>query len=84
VSRLERTDARFELDYLDAGLKRLGKTIFFRVVESAAIGFCESYQPTVAVTARIGLTVFFPHRLQGQMPMLLELLMDSSPVGFWS
>jgi hypothetical protein len=32
----------------------------------------------------MGLTVFFPHRLQGQMPMLLELLMDSSPVGFWS
>ncbi len=84
MSRLERTDACFEPDYLDAGLKKLGKSLLFRVVEIAAIGFCESYQPTVAVTARIGLTVFSPHQLQGQMPMLLELLMDSSFVGFWS
>jgi hypothetical protein len=37
-------------------------------------------KPTVAIPVRIRLPVFFPYQLQGQMAMLLQLLMNHFPV----
>jgi hypothetical protein len=37
-------------------------------------------KPTVAITFGMDLPVFFPHQLQGQMAMLLQLLMNGFPV----
>ncbi len=37
-------------------------------------------KPTVAIPSRIRLPVFFPHQLQGQMTMLLQLLMNGIPI----
>jgi hypothetical protein len=37
-------------------------------------------KPTVAVSLGMDLPIFFPHQLQSQMAMLLQLLMDSIPV----
>ena len=37
-------------------------------------------KPTVAIPLGMCLPVFFPHQLQGQMTMLLELLVSRFPV----
>jgi len=37
-------------------------------------------KPTVAIPLGMRLPIFFPHQLQGQMTMLLQLLMDGIPI----
>jgi hypothetical protein len=41
-------------------------------------------KPTVAIPLGMRLPVFFPHQLQGQMAMLLRLLMNAFPIGLRS
>ena len=39
-------------------------------------------KPTVAISFRVGLSIFLPQQLQGQMTVLLQLLMHRLPIRF--
>jgi hypothetical protein len=40
-------------------------------------------KPNVAIPLGVRLSVFFPHQLQCQMTMLLQLLIDGIPIRLW-